>query len=84
MVRKVVTGRSSEVFLADKCCVLERANGADKVYIAINFDNAKPAQIQLDGAFKLAGTLLADGGEVTLDGGKITLPPYGIALLTEE
>ncbi|MCR4578344.1 MAG: alpha-amylase [Clostridiales bacterium] len=80
----IMTGRSSEVYLADKCCVIERADGEEKVYIAINFDSAKPAKIAVEGAWTLGGALLADGGEVTLENGEVTLPPYGIALLTEK
>ena len=81
----IMTGRSSEKYLADKCCVIERSDGTGKVYIAINFDADKSAQITLEGAYTLAAELLANGGEVTLEGDNaLTLPPYGIALLLEK
>ncbi|MCR4622766.1 MAG: alpha-amylase [Clostridiales bacterium] len=79
----IMTGRSQEVFLADKSCVIQRALGDDTLYIAINFDPAKTAEIPLEGNYTLAGTLLANGGEVTLESdGRLTMPPYGIALLS--
>jgi hypothetical protein len=81
----IMTGRSGEKYLADKCCVIERSDGTDKVYIAINFDADKAAQITLEGAYELAAELLANGGEVSLEGeNTLTLPPYGIALLLEK
>ena len=84
----LMEGRSEEVLTGERHCVLKRFNGEEYCLIAINFDAENTVTFDVPGSFTLLDELETGSdraaADVFNDVTSLTLPPYGIAILSEK
>lgn len=83
-VPAIARGKSEFVLEDSFQCVIKRVWNEQICYIAINFSTTEAMEYVCESGFSLAGSLTVSVDNVQTDGETAVIPPYGIAVFTEE
>jgi len=83
-VPAIARGKSEFVLADNFQCVIKRVWNEQVCYIAINFSTTEAMEYACESGFSLAGSLTVSVDNVQTDGETAVIPPYGIAVFTEE
>ena len=83
-VPAIARGKSDFVLADSFECVIKRVWNEQTCYIAINFSASEAMEYVCESGYTLAGALTVGEDSVQTDGGAAVIPPFGIAVFTEE